>query len=395
MGKANIESLNIANFRTEGRRFGFTFNESSISLDNALKNISGFSGIASYENQKLKLLIDSNIALFNLDIYQEERVLSDLRGLLSLDFNDKFKILPSFLNAETANSQQFFNINFDKALKLNVLTLGDSRDIYYWAPSNLATNDFFRQSNIFSEDVKSIFSLTLLNDNRSLSGKILLSNPKIPFLPRNFDINYVEMNVDNFKVDAVANGTLPFTDSENLYIDYSFAEEVFKASFLDDFKDPFSISFDNKGSVNAINGSLKPNVGAGYHINFFDNQVFVNSDLLQLKFLFSKNLNIFADNYLFEISKIDSNLFAFEQEYPSSFNFDLSNLSVKNLNTKFYVNYSNYIKENFPNLTFEKFSIETKTSLQTSLQTALNFLVIFWLMEKILNTLILLLILML
>ena len=165
------------------------------------------------------------------------------------------------------------------------------------------------------------------------------------------------MNVDNFKVDAVANGTLPFTDSENLYIDYSFAEEVFKASFLDDFKDPFSISFDNKGSVRAINGSLKPNVGAGYHINFFDNQIFVNSDLLQLKFLFSKNLNIFADNYLFEISKIDSNLFAFEQEYPSSFNFDLSNLSVKNLNTKFYINYSNYIKENFPNLTFEKFSI--------------------------------------
>jgi hypothetical protein len=373
LGKANIESLNIANFRTEGRRFGFTFKESSISLDNALKNISGISGIASYENQKLKLLIDSNIALFNLDIYQEERVLSDLRGLLSLDFNDKFKILPSFLNAETANSQQFFNINFDKALKLNVLTLGDSGDIYYWAPSNLATNDFFRQSNIFSEDVKSIFSLTLLNDNRSLSGKILLSNPKIPFLPRNFDINYVEMNVDNFKVDAVANGTLPFTDSENLYIDYSFVEEVFKASFLDDFKDPFSISFDNKGSVNAINGSLKPNVGAGYHINFFDNQVFVNSDLLQLKFLFSKNLNIFADNYLFEISKIDSNLFAFEQEYPSSFNFDLSNLSVKNLNTKFYVNYSNYIKENFPNLTFEKFSIETKNISANISSNSLEF----------------------
>ena len=373
LGKANIESLNIANFRTEGRRFGFTFKESSISLDNALKNISGISGIASYENQKLKLLIDSNIALFNLDIYQEERVLSDLRGLLSLDFNDKFKILPSFLNAETANSQQFFNINFDKALKLNVLTLGDSGDIYYWAPSNLATNDFFRQSNIFSEDVKSIFSLTLLNENRSLSGKILLSNPKIPFLPRNFDINYVEMNVDNFKVDAVANGTLPFTDSENLYIDYSFVEEVFKASFLDDFKDPFSISFDNKGSVNAINGSLKPNVGAGYHINFFDNQVFVNSDLLQLKFLFSKNLNIFADNYLFEISKIDSNLFAFEQEYPSSFNFDLSNLSVKNLNTKFYVNYSNYIKENFPNLTFEKFSIETKNISANISSNSLEF----------------------
>ena len=218
-GKANIDSLNIANFRTEGRRFGFVFKESSISLDNALKNISGFSGIASYENQKLKLLIDSNIALFNLDIYQEERVLSDLRGLLSLDFKDKFKILPSFLNAETANSQQFFNINFDKALILNVLTLGDSRDIYYWAPSNLATNDFFRQSNIFSEDVKSIFSLTLLNDNRSLSGKILLSNPKIPFLSRNFDINSVEMNIDNFKVNAVANGTLPFTDSENLYLD--------------------------------------------------------------------------------------------------------------------------------------------------------------------------------
>ena len=65
LGKANIESLNIANFRTEGRRFGFTFKESSISFDNALKNISGFSGIASYENQKLKLLIDSNIALFN------------------------------------------------------------------------------------------------------------------------------------------------------------------------------------------------------------------------------------------------------------------------------------------------------------------------------------------
>ena len=89
-----------------------------------------------------------------MDIYQEERVLSDLRGLLSFDFKDKFKILPSFLNAENANSQQFFNINFDKALILNVLTLGDSRDIYYWAPSNLATNDFFRQSNIFSEDVK-------------------------------------------------------------------------------------------------------------------------------------------------------------------------------------------------------------------------------------------------
>ncbi len=360
LGKANIESLNIANLRTEGRRFGFTFKESSISFDNTLKNISGFSGIASYENQNLKLLIDSNIALFNLDIYQEEKVLSDLRGLLSLDFKDKFKTLPSFLNAKTANSEQFFNINFDEALILNVLTIGDSRDIYYWAPSNLASNDSFRQSNIFSEDVKSIFSFTLLNDNRSLSGKILLSNPKVPFLTRNFDINSVEINIDNFKIDAVANGTLPFTDSENLYLDYSFAEEVFKASFLDDFKDPFSITFDNKGSVSAINGSLKAKIGSGYHINFFDNQVFVNSDLLQLKFLFSKNLNIFTDNYLFELSKIDSNLFTFDQEYPSRFNFDLSNLSVKNLNTKFYVNYSDYVKENFPNLTFEKFSIETK-----------------------------------
>ena len=372
-GKANIDSLNIANFRTEGRRFGFTFKESSISLDNALKNISGFSGIASYQNQMLKLLIDSNITLFNLDIYQEERVLSDLRGLLSLDFKDKFKILPSFLNAETANSQQFFNINFDKALILNVLTLGDSRDIYYWAPSNLATNDFFRQSNIFSEDVKSIFSFTLLNDSRSLSGKILLSNPKIPFLSRNFDINSVEMNIDNFKVNAVANGTLPFTDSENLYLDYSFAEKVVNASFLDDFNDPFSISFDNKGSVSGINGSVKPKVGQGYHINFFENQVFINFDLLQLKFSFSKNLNICANNYLLEISQIDSNLFAFEQEYPSRFNFDLSNLSVKNLNTKFYVNYSNYVKENFPNLTFEKFSIETKNISANISSNSLEF----------------------
>ena len=123
LGKANIESLNITNLRTEGRGFGFTLKESSISFDNALKNISGFSGIASYENQKLKLLINSNITLFNLDIYQEEKVLSNLRGLLSLDFKDKFKILPSFLNARSGKSQQFFNINLDEALKLNVKVL--------------------------------------------------------------------------------------------------------------------------------------------------------------------------------------------------------------------------------------------------------------------------------
>tara|TARA_S200000501_G_scaffold129299_1_gene122191 strand:+ start:469 stop:2481 length:2013 start_codon:yes stop_codon:yes gene_type:complete len=380
LGKANIESLNIADLRTEGRRFGFTFKESSISFNNnALKNISGFSGIASYENQKLKLLIDSDITLFNLDIYQEERVLSDLKGLISLDFNDKFKILPSFLNAETANSQQFFNIDFDEVLKLNVLTLGSSRDIYYWAPSNLAENVFFRQSNIISGDVKSIFSFTSLNANRSLSGKILVSNPNFSFLPSSFDINNLEINLDNFKVDAVANGSLPFAESENLYLDYSFGEEVFKVSFLDDFKDPFSISFDNKGSVSAIYGSIKPKISNDYHINFFDNQVFVDSNLLQLKFLFSKNLNIFADNYLFEISQIDSNLFTFEQDYPSRFIFDLSNLSVKNLNTKFYVNNSNYVKENFPNLSFEKFSIETnnisaKISLN-SIEFFGNFLV--------------------
>ena len=373
LGKANIESLNITNLRTEGRGFGFTFKESSISFDNALKNISGFSGIASYENQKLKLLINSNITLFNLDIYQEEKVLSNLRGLLSLDFKDKFKILPSFLNARSGKSQQFFNINLDEALKLNVLALGDSRDIYYWAPSNLAENDSFRQSNIFSEDVKSIFSFSLLNDNRSLSGKILLSNPKIPFLPRNFDINSLDINIDNFKVDALTNGSLPFTESENLYLDYSFAEEVFKVSFLDDFKDPLSISFDNKGSVSAINGSLKPKIGGSYHINFFDNQVFINSDLLQLKFLFSRNLNIFADNYLFEVSQIHSNLFSFEREFSSRFIFDLSNLSVKNLNTKFYVNYSNYLQENFPNLTFKKFSIETKNISANISSNSLEF----------------------
>ena len=373
LGKANIESLNITNLRTEGRGFGFTFKESSISFDNALKNISGFSGIASYENQKLKLLINSNITLFNLDIYQEEKVLSNLRGLLSLDFKDKFKILPSFLNARSGKSQQFFNINLDEALKLNVLALGDSRDIYYWAPSNLAENDSFRQSNIFSEDVKSIFSFSLLNDNRSLSGKILLSNPKIPFLPRNFDINSLDINIDNFKVDALTNGSLPFTESENLYLDYSFAEEVFKVSFLDDFKDPLSISFDNKGSVSAINGSLKPKIGGSYHINFFDNQVFINSDLLQLKFLFSRNLNIFADNYLFEVSQIHSNLFSFEREFSSRFIFDLSNLSVKNLNTKFYVNYSNYVQENFPNLTFKKFSIETKNISANISSNSLEF----------------------
>ncbi len=373
LGKANIESLNITNLRTEGRGFGFTFKESSISFDNALKNISGFSGIASYENQKLKLLINSNITLFNLDIYEEEKVLSNLRGLLSLDFKDKFKILPSFLNARSGKSQQFFNINLDEALKLNVLALGDSRDIYYWAPSNLAENDSFRQSNIFSEDVKSIFSFSLLNDNRSLSGKILLSNPKIPFLPRNFDINSLDINIDNFKVDALTNGSLPFTESENLYLDYSFAEEVFKVSFLDDFKDPLSISFDNKGSVSAINGSLKPKIGGSYHINFFDNQVFINSDLLQLKFLFSRNLNIFADNYLFEVSQIHSNLFSFEREFSSRFIFDLSNLSVKNLNTKFYVNYSNYVQENFPNLTFKKFSIETKNISANISSNSLEF----------------------
>jgi hypothetical protein len=360
LGKASIENLNIADLRTEGRGFGFTFNESSISLQNALKNISGFSGIASYENQRLKILVDSNVTLFDLDIYQEEKVLSDLKGLLLLDFKNKFKILPSFLNAKTGNSEQFFNINFNEAFKFNLLTLGDSRDIYYWAPSNLATSDSFRQSNIISEDVKSIFSFTSLNANSSLSGKILVSDPKLSFLPRSIDINTLEINLDNFKVDAFANGSLPFTGSENLYLDYSFAEEVFRVSFIDDFKDPFSISFDSKGSVSTINGSLKPKVDEGYHINFYNNQVFINSDLLQLKFLFSKKLNIFTDNYLFEISQIDSNLFTFEQEYPARFIFDLSNLSVKNLNTKFYVNYSNYIQENFPNLTFKKFSIETK-----------------------------------
>ena len=360
LGKANIESLNIADFRTEGRRFGLKFTESSISFNNELKNISGLSGIASYENQKLKLLIDSSIALFNLDIYQEQKVLSDLKGILSLDFKDKFKILPSFLNAETTNSQQFFNINFDEALKFNVLTIGDSRDIYYWAPSNLTTNDSFRQSNIISEDVKSIFSFTSLNTNRSFSGKVLISNPELSFLPGSFDINSLEINLDNFKFDAVANGSIPYTEIENFYLDYSLAEEVFKISFLDNFKNPFSISFDNKGSVKEINGSLKSKNDKGYHINLFSNQIFINSELLKLKFIFSRNLNIFTNNYLFEISQIDSNLFTFEEEYPSKFIFDLSNPSVKNLNTKFSVNYSDYVQENFPNLTFEKFSIETR-----------------------------------
>ena len=360
LGNSRAEILNIKNLRTNDRMFGFNFYESSISLNGPLKNISGLTGTAFFVEQNLKLLIDSKITLFDFEFYNQEKVLSNLKGLILLSFKDKFRILPSYLNSETTSSQQSFNIAFDNFLKFNIFTDGDSRDIYYWAPKNLSDNENFRQSNLFSHSVKTIFTFNSSKDTRSFNGKILIEDPKLDLLPNEIDLDNLTINLDSIKLDGLATGEIPFSYNKKIFIEHSLNNKNYRFSFLDWSRSPFSIEIDEEGNIQTINGSIKPKSGAEYYINFLDDQIFIDTELLKISFKYSKTFNIFNKNYLLQISDINSNLFTFDKAYPSNFIFDLDTFSISDLNTKFYVDKSKYIENNFQNLTFKKFSVETK-----------------------------------
>lgn len=360
LGNSRAEILNIKNLRTNGRMFGFNFYESSISLNSPLKNISGLTGTAFFVEQNLKLLIDSKITLFDFEFYNQEKVLSNLKGLILLSFKDKFRILPSYLNSETTSSQQSFNIAFDNFLKFNIFTDGDSRDIYYWAPKNLSDNENFRQSNLFSHSVKTIFTFNSIKDTRSFNGKILIEDPKLDLLPNEIDLDNLTINLDSIKLDGLATGEIPFSYNKKIFIEHSLNKKNYRFSFLDWSRSPFSIEIDEEGDIQTINGSIKPKSGAEYYINFLNDQIFIDTELFKISFKYSKTFNIFNKNYLLQISDINSNLFTFDKAFPSNFIFDLDTFSISNLNTKFYVDKSKYIENNFQNLTFKKFSVETK-----------------------------------
>jgi len=362
VGGTVFQELKLSNFLTHKNAFGFNFQDLNLDLPGNLSTIKGLNGKGYFYDGKLYGDLNTKMGLLYFNFFDVPQVLENMTGNIYLDFNKKFKIPYANISAFNNETDLKLTFKYENEFQLQMASRGNEEILSTYLPTSQGDiKKFLKESNLEAKQLDILFSISSYKDKINFSSILLSEASQIVIEGAELKANSLKAYIDNASIKIFGDN---FYISEysvgDLYLMNNFKLENIYELLLDDRG--ISIKFDNKGRFKSINGDASITENKEIKLTLNDKNLLFNYKDIFIEFDYLDSYK-FKDNILKIYPKnFKSNFFSLNENKLNSFDFDLSNFSLKNINAQLSIRNKDQNPLRSSNLSFSKLELGLKNS---------------------------------
>ncbi len=373
LGDTVFREINLLNFLTNENAFGFNFKNLNIDLPGNLKNISGFDGKGYFYDGELNVDLNSRKGSLDFSFYDNPQILENMKGYIYLNFNDKFKIPYANISSFTDGSDLRLTFKYNDGFQLQMSSKGNEKTILnFLVSSQNDIKNFLQKSSFKASELDILLSISSFNNKLNFSSVLNSELSQINFGEAKFVVNNLKTYLDNSSIKLFGNDLhLSEYSLGDIYLSNNFSADNLFNFLLGERK--ISGKFDNNGRFKSLFGNVSFKENPDFRISLQNQNLILNYNDIFIEFNYLDSYSFLNEDLKIYPKNFKSNFFSLNEKEENSFNLDLKNFSLKNIDAQLSIKN----KEDNPlrnsNLSFSTLDLGLKNSFLTIKDSNLAF----------------------
>ena len=334
VGNTIFKELNLISFLTNKDAFGFNFENLNIDLPGSLRNVSSLNGKGYFFNCELFIDFNSEKGVLDFNFYNELKILENMRGYIYMDFKEKFKIPYANISSFNGDSDLKLTFNYEDQFQLQMSSEGSEETLLEYLPtSQIDVKNFLQKSNFEANELDILLSISSFNDKLNFSSVLSSESSIINFGEAKFAVNNLKTYLDNSSMRLFGDDlSLSEYSFGNMYLSNNFAADNLFNFLLDERR--ISGKFDDNGRFKSIFGNLSFSENSDLKINLEGQNLLLNYNDIFLEFNYLDSYSFLNEGLKIYPKNFKSNYFTLNEKEENSFDLDLRDFSLKNVNAQ-------------------------------------------------------------
>ena len=334
VGNTIFKELNLISFLTNKDAFGFNFENLNIDLPGSLRNVSSLNGKGYFFNGELFIDLNSEKGILDFNFYNELKILENMRGYIYMDFKEKFKIPYANISSFNGDSDLKLTFNYEDQFQLQMSSEGSEETLLEYLPtSQIDVKNFLQKSNFEANELDILLSISSFNDKLNFSSVLSSESSIINFGETKFALNNLKTYLDNSSIRLFGDDLyLSEYSFGNIYLSNNFAADNLFNFLLDERR--ISGKFDDNGRLKSIFGNLSFSENSDFKINLEGQNLLLNYNDIFIEFNYLDSYSFLNEGLKIYPKNFKSNYFTLNEKEENSFDLDLRDFSLKNVNAQ-------------------------------------------------------------
>ena len=334
VGNTIFKEINLISFLTNKDAFGFNFENLNIDLPGSLRNVSSLNGKGYFFNGELFIDLNSEKGILDFNFYNELKILENMRGYIYMDFKEKFKIPYANISSFNGDSDLKLTFNYEDQFQLQMSSEGSEETLLEYLPtSQIDVKNFLQKSNFKANELDILLSISSFNDKLNFSSVLSSESSIINFGEAKFAVNNLKTYFDNSSIRLFGDDLyLSEYSFGNMYLSNNFATDNLFNFLLDERR--ISGKFDDNGRFKSIFGNLSFTENSDFKINLEDQNLLLNYNDIFIEFNYLDSYSFLNEDLKIYPKNFKSNFFSLNEKEENSFDLDLRDFSLKNINAQ-------------------------------------------------------------
>ena len=334
VGNTIFKEINLISFLTNKDAFGFNFENLNIDLPGSLRNVSSLNGKGYFFNGELFIDLNSEKGILDFNFYNELKILENMRGYIYMDFKEKFKIPYASISSFNGDSGLKLTFNYEDQFQLQMSSEGNEETLLEYLPtSQIDVKNFLQRSNFKANELDILLSISSFNDKLNFSSVLSSESSIINFGEAKFAVNNLKTYLDNSSIRLFGDDLyLSEYSFGNMYLSNNFATDNLFNFLLDERR--ISGKFDDNGRFKSIFGNLSFTENSDFKINLEDQNLLLNYNDIFIEFNYLDSYSFLNEDLKIYPKNFKSNFFSLNEKEENSFDLDLRDFSLKNINAQ-------------------------------------------------------------
>ena len=334
VGNTIFKELNLISFLTNKDAFGFNFENLNIDLPGSLRNVSSLNGKGYFFNGELFIDFNSEKGVLDFNFYNELKILENMRGYIYMDFKEKFKIPYANISSFNGDSDLKLTFNYVDQFQLQISSEGSEETLLEYLPtSQIDVKNFLQKSNFKANELDILLSISSFNDKLNFSSVLSSESSIINFGEAKFAVNNLKTYLDNSSMRLFGDDLyLSEYSFGNMYLSNNFAADNLFNFLLDERR--ISGKFDDNGRFKSIFGNLSFSENSDFKINLEGQNLLLNYNDIFIEFNYLDSYSFLNEGLKIYPKNFKSNYFTLNEKEENSFDLDLRDFSLKNVNAQ-------------------------------------------------------------
>ena len=334
VGNTTFKEINLISFLTNKDAFGFNFENLNIDLPGSLRNVSSLNGKGYFFNGELFIDLNSEKGILDFNFYNELKILENMRGYIYMDFKEKFKIPYANISSFNGDSGLKITFNYEDQFQLQMSSEGNEEALLEYLPtSQIDVKNFLQRSNFKANELDILLSISSFNDKLNFSSVLSSESSIINFGEAKFAVSNLKTYLDNSSIRLFGDDLyLSEYSFGNMYLSNNFATDNLFNFLLDERR--ISGKFDDNGRFKSIFGNLSFTENSDFKINLEDQNLLLNYNDIFIEFNYLDSYSFLNEGLKIYPKNFKSNFFSLNEKEENSFDLDLRDFSLKNINAQ-------------------------------------------------------------